>query len=233
MFTKIFINWHGLRWRRLQYLAEETIKMRKLKYKNTIIIITGCPGTGKSYWAERIRKGIYGIRILSYDEIKENFFDLFGFNNFMEKEILNGKSLDEFYQTIDLEMKKGGPILIEYPFYERHRGTIINLIEKYYYYAITLYLHGDMQVIYQRSVKRDSSGCRHPGHLLNCYHKGTAPVFADVCPEVMLTYDEFVSSCQKKNYDVQIGKTISLDISDLTAIDSRAEKILDKIASSW
>jgi uridine kinase len=205
--------------------------MRKLRYKNTIIIITGCPGTGKSYWAELITEGIYGIHILSYDKMKEKNFDLFGFNNLVEKDNLNRQSLDEFYQTIDREMKKGGPILIEYPFYEHHRNTIIDFIKKYHYYAITLYLHGDMKVIYQRSVKRDSSGHRHPGHLLSSYHKGIITIPIDTCQEIKLTYDQFVSSCMKKNYNVHIGKTIVLDVSDLAAINSKVEEILDKIIS--
>jgi predicted kinase len=205
--------------------------MRRLRYKNTLIVITGCPGTGKSYWSERIMEGIYGIRIFSYDKIKEINFDLFGFNDLIEKDNLNKKSLNEFYQIIDREMKKGGPILIEYPFYERHRGTIINFIKKYHYHAVTLYLYGDIKVIYQRSIERDSSGYRHPGHLLSSYHKGITAISADTCPKIRLTYDEFVSSCKKKNYDVQVGETITLDVSNLATINSKLEEILDKIVS--
>ena len=204
--------------------------MKELKQKKTIIIITGCPGSGKSRWADRIKKNIADIKLLSYDDIKEKNWDRFGFENAIDKDLLNKKSLDEFYQALDEEMKIGGPILIEYPFYERHRNSIIDLIEKYSYYPITLYLTGDLEIIYFRSLQRDSSGTRHSGHLLNSYNKNSSTIFSPES-ETKLSLEDFKKMCREKNYNIQIGKTFTLDVSNLSFIDNNAEDILGKIIS--
>ena len=60
--------------------------MRKLENPRSIIIVTGGPGTGKSYAAARIRENICGLKVLSYDEIKEKNRDIFGFANKAQKE---------------------------------------------------------------------------------------------------------------------------------------------------
>ena len=207
------------------------MNMRQLKHKRTLLIVTGCPGTGKSFWAQRIRDEIQGVDILSNDEIKERNFDLYGFDNREEKDALNARGLDEFYEALAQRMAQGGSILIEYPFYQRHRQILAGLIEKYRYRTVTLFLYGDMKAIYQRGKRRDSSGNRHPGHLLDCYHKGVTPPPDQIQPTVELSYEEFLTSCGKKNYDVRIGPTVSLDVTDLAEADAKAPWVLDEIVA--
>ena len=54
--------------------------------KQTLILLAGYPGTGKSYLAELLMKQFTGFEILSPDEIKEEFWDAYGFRNEQEKE---------------------------------------------------------------------------------------------------------------------------------------------------
>ena len=42
-----------------------------------MIIVTGGPGTGKSYGAAKIEEEFEGLKKLSYDEIKEKNWDIF------------------------------------------------------------------------------------------------------------------------------------------------------------
>jgi hypothetical protein len=62
-------------------------------------------------------------------------------------------------------------ILIEYPFYRRHRSKLQKLIEEYGYRAVTLFLHAGLRTVYERGSRRDHDGSRHPGQLLDCHHK--------------------------------------------------------------
>ena len=74
--------------------------METRKSQKALVIVTGGPGTGKSYAATKIKEAIPGLTTISYDEIKEKEFDRFGFDNEKEKERLNWFSLEEFYLTL-------------------------------------------------------------------------------------------------------------------------------------
>ena len=193
--------------------------MKNLENPKTLIIVTGGPGTGKSYAAAKLRESIGSLTILSYDTIKEKNFDLYGFDNERQKTELNEFGLEEFYLCVRKAMWKGETIMIEYPFYQKHKPKLEELIGEYDYQAITVYLSGDLRTIYDRGARRDYDGNRHPGHLTNHYHvetfrKGDAFVADD-----SLDYEGFVKQMEKKNYDIRLGYNIPVDVTDLSAID--------------
>lgn len=193
----------------------------KLKHPRTLLIVTGGPGTGKSYAAKRILSEIDGLELLSYDDIKEIEFDRFGFDNAKQKDRLNWFSLEEFYLTLQKMMWQGKTILIEYPFYQRHRDRLAELIDVYQYRAITVLLYGDWKIIYERGKKRDANRQvkRHPGHLTNCYHKENAVPSQAPATDASLTYEEFRADIDRKNYDIQLGSTIRMDVTDFSKVD--------------
>lgn len=202
----------------------------KLKNKHTVIIVTGGPGTGKSYAANQICENIQGLDALSYDKIKEIEWDRFGFDNAKQKDRLNWFSLEEFYLTLQKMMWEEKTILIEYPFYQRHRDQLAALIEQYQYTAITILLYGDWKVIYERGLNRDKDkeNTRHPGHLTNTYHIEKAVSPEDIIPDAMLTYEEFRADIDRKNYDIQLGTTIPVDVTDFSKV--HFEDVFAKIA---
>lgn len=179
----------------------------KLQHKNTVIIVTGGPGTGKSYAAGRILDAIEDLTVLSYDKIKELEWDRFGFDNKEQKDRLNWFSLEEFYLSLQKLMWENKTVLIEYPFYQRHREQLASLIGQYRYRAITILLQGDWRVIYERGLNRDrdQTHTRHPGHLTNTYHIERALSPEDVIPDAVLTYEQFRADIDRKNYDIQLG----------------------------
>lgn len=183
-----------------------------------IIIITGSPGTGKSYIAAQIKRELGDIEIISYDEIKEKNFDRYGFDNAEQKEEVNRLGLEEFYLTLRGRMRCARNILIEYPFFQRHRLRLQKLVDEYAYRAVTLYLYGDIQTIYHRERQRDQRQGRHRGHLVNCYHRDEAgspePTVYDAVPG----YDDYCRLLRERNYNVAIGHTIAVDVTDLGTV---------------
>lgn len=195
---------------------------RKLPNPRTLIIFTGGPGTGKSGTAERFLDylGDDEIQKISYDAIKEKNWDIFGFDNLQQKDRLNWWCLEEFYLTIQKKMWENRTILIEYPFYQRHKPKLEELIDASGYAAVTIYLYTDMETVYQRGVLRDHGEGRHPGHLLNTYHLETyTPEQLDSVSRIAPTYEEFVSGISKKEYNVALGLVIPIDVTDFANVD--------------
>lgn len=113
---------------------------KKFPDPRTLIIFTGEPGTGKSGTAQRFLAYLENDEIvkISYDAIKEKNWDKFGFDNEAQKDRLNWWSLEEFYLTIQKRMWEDKTILIEYPFYQRHKPKLQELLDEYSYSAVTI-----------------------------------------------------------------------------------------------
>lgn len=189
--------------------------------KRTIIIFTGGPGTGKSGTADRFLSYLDNefIEKISYDAIKEKNWDRFGFDNAAQKDRVNAWGLEEFYLTIQKAMWEEKTILIEYPFYQRHKPKLLELIEQYHYTAVTIYLHTDMKTVYERGRLRDNDGKRHPGHLLEQYHKETySPEMLNSVSKTAPSYEELIAEIAHKDYDISLGLRISVDVTDFTTI---------------
>lgn len=203
---------------------------RDLPDKRTLIIFTGGPGTGKSGTAERFLQYLNNDEIIkiSYDAIKEKNWDVFGFNNKEQKERLNWWCLEEFYLTIQKRMWENRTILIEYPFYQRHKPKLEELINDFGYSVVTVYLYADMKTVYERGVKRDHKDDRHPGHLLEQYHKETyAPEQLNSVSRIEPDYDEFVAGISHKEYNIALGLEIPIDVTDFGNVNY--EEIYQKI----
>ncbi|MBQ7564329.1 MAG: zeta toxin family protein [Lachnospiraceae bacterium] len=184
-----------------------------------LIIITGGPGTGKSGVATGFLSFLERDDIvrLSYDDVKEKEFDRFGFDNETQKDRLNRFSLEEFYLMLGKAMWEGRTILTEYPFYQRHKPRLQELIDEYSYDAATIFLYTDIHTVYQRFINRND-GDRHPGHLLSRYH------IEDFSPETLIhekqvpDFEEFAGGIAHKEYDVGLGISIPVDVSDFSKI---------------
>ncbi len=183
----------------------------------TLIIVTGGPGTGKSYTAHQILRAFPSLTSLSYDSIKEKEWDRFGFDNAAEKLRLNNFCLEEFYLILGAKMRQGQSLLIEYPFSHRHRDRLWELIRKYRYHAVTVLLEADWSVVYKRFVSRNGRTDRHPGHLTDCYHKGD-PIPEGSLSAAPLTYEEFRADIDSKLYDIRLGNSVYVDVTDFTTV---------------
>lgn len=203
---------------------------REFPDKRTLIIFTGGPGTGKSGTAERFLRFLNNQSIvkISYDSIKEKNWDIFGFDDEKQKDRINWWCLEEFYLTIQKKMWEDKTILIEYPFYQRHKPKLQELIDAYHYNAVTVYLYADMETVYKRGSGRDQNSDRHPGHLLNSYHIETyTPEMLKSVSRIAPGYEEFVASIAHKEYNVELGLVIPVDVTDFRNV--KYDEIFRKI----
>lgn len=190
--------------------------------KKSIILLAGYPATGKTYLCNKILERFGKFTVVSQDELKEGIFDEYGFDNMEEKVILENKSWNLYYQTIEKEMKKGSIIISDYPFSDKQKGKLQALVQKYEYQPITFRLIGDIETLYERSRKRDLDPSRHLSHLVSKYQKGD--VLEDrTKADCLVTHDIFVDRCKNRGYDkFQLGYLIEIDVTDYNKINYNA-----------
>ncbi len=186
--------------------------------KKMIILLAGYPGTGKSYLANIILEQFPEFQMLSPDEIKEEFWDRYGFDNLKEKEDLICQSWKEYYQRMGQALKQGVNLISDYPFSQKQKGKIEKITQEAGYQVLTIRLVGDLDILFERQRKRDLDDARHLGHILSSYHKGekeTQRAEADY----LLTYEEFYKRCTQRGYgEFSLGETIEIDVSDYAKI---------------
>lgn len=205
---------------------------RILPERKTIIIVTGGPGTGKSGTVSRLISYLNDREIIriSYDEIKEKNWDRFGFENANQKEQLNAWSLEELYLTLRKYMYGGRTIITEYPYNQSHKPQLKKLIDRYGYFAVTIYLYAERETVYKRAMMRDRSKTRHPGHFLDSYHKDDPELGEKLILYQEPDFENFFNNINGKDYNICLGTDISVDVTDFSSV--HYSEIIDKIIYS-
>ena len=182
--------------------------------KQTLILLAGYPGTGKSYLAELLMKQFTGFEILSPDEIKEEFWDAYGFRNEQEKEELIQKSWVEYYHRMEWKFTRGISLLSDYPFSHKQHDQLQEVCDKHHVQIITIRMIADLDVLFERQKKRDLDASRHLGHILKEYHKGIQLTSHEEADN-LLDYDDFIQRCTCRGYGTfALGTTLQLDVTD-------------------
>lgn len=182
--------------------------------KQTLILLAGYPGTGKSYLAELLMKQFTGFEILSPDEIKEEFWDAYGFRNEQEKEELIQKSWVEYYHRLEWKFTRGISLLSDYPFSHKQHDQLQEVCDKHHVQIITIRMIADLDVLFERQKKRDLDASRHLGHIVKKYHKGICLKCHEEADN-LLDYDEFIQRCTCRGYGTfALGTTLQLDVTD-------------------
>ena len=182
--------------------------------KQTLILLAGYPGTGKSYLEELLMKQFTGFEILSPDEIKEEFWDAYGFRNEQEKEELIQKSWVEYYHRMEWKFTRGISLLSDYPFSHKQHDQLQAVCEHHHVQIITIRMIADLDVLFERQKKRDLDASRHLGHILKEYHKGIQLTSHEEADN-LLDYDEFIQRCTCRGYGTfALGTTLQLDVTD-------------------
>ena len=182
--------------------------------KQTLILLAGYPGTGKSYLAELLMKQFTGFEILSPDEIKEEFWDTYGFRNEQEKEELIQKSWVEYYHRMEWKFTRGISLLSDYPFSHKQHDQLQEVCDKHHVQIITIRMIADLDVLFERQKKRDLDASRHLGHIVKKYHKGICLKCHEEADN-LLDYDEFIQRCTCRGCGTfALGTTLQLDVTD-------------------
>ena len=185
--------------------------------KKTIVLLAGYPATGKSYLCRQILQKLPDFVVVSQDEMKEELFDRFGFDNMEEKIQIENRSWELYYETMEHHLKVGNSVISDYPFSEKQKGRIAALADAYGYQVVTYRLIGDLDVLYERSRKRDLDPGRHLSHLED-----------RTKADCLVTYDIFMDRCRNRGYGTFcLGHLIEVDVTDYKKINY--EKIIGQL----
>lgn len=187
--------------------------------KQTLLLVAGYPATGKTYMCGRILERFPKFEMLSQDRIKERIWDEYGFNNMKEKQGTERMAWDRYYRSMELILSGGGSVLSDYPFSDRQKGHLRRIATDHEVQVITLRLGGDLEVLYQRSLRRDTDNSRHLGHLVSAYHKGDTLKERD-CADEFVTREIFMERCRNRGYGLfELGFLMEVDVTDFSKVD--------------
>lgn len=197
------------------------------KMKETMILLAGYPATGKSYLCKQILEKYPQFQVISQDDMKEALWDEYGFDSMEEKTKLEMLSWEKYYKAADEKMQEGRMLISDYPFSEKQKGRLADLAEKNKYQMITIRLTGDIDILYERSRRRDLDPSRHLGHLVSKYHLGDEMEDRSKA-DCIVTHDIFRERCMTRGYDTfELGILIEIDATDYKKINY--SKILEQI----
>lgn len=195
--------------------------------KKNLILLAGLPGTGKTYLSNIIIDKLGPFCVISQDELKEHYCDVYGYNSLKEKLKIEKIAWAKYYEKMEQQMKHEANIISDYPFSQKQKPNIEKLVDKYCYRVITVRLSGDLNVLFERQRKRDLDPSRHLSHIVTSYKKGDKLSDRSKADN-LLTYEEFIKRCTTRGYDkFELGKLYKIDVTDYTKIDY--SKLLEDI----
>lgn len=195
--------------------------------KKVLILLAGLPGTGKTYLSTIIKEKLGEFYMLSQDELKEHFCDVYGYHNLEEKQEIEKIAWAKYYEIMEHQMQDGSNIMSDYPFSHKQKPHIKQLVERYGYKVVTIRLIADLDVLFERQKKRDLEPARHLSHIVTSYKKGDQ---LDNRTEAdnLVTYKEFLKRCTTRGYDTfELGKLYELDVTDFTKVNY--SKLMEEI----
>ena len=197
--------------------------------KKYLLLLAGSPGTGKTYLMERLFERFPTMYRLTLDEIKEYYAESLGFDDLAERaEQEKKKVYPFFYQALELYMEAGKKVIAsEYPFSEKQKDPLQALAEKYGYEVITIRLHADFDVLWQRRYKRDRDPERHLSYIMDHYHYGDTLADRSLGTN-HITKEEFRAIIDKRQYEqFELGTLYTFDVTDFSKVDYTP--LLDKL----
>lgn len=183
-----------------------------------LILLAGYPGTGKTFLSNIIKKKLGNLVRITPDDMKEDYFDKYGFNNIKEKQQIERIAWEKYYEIMEKQMKAANGIISDYPFSNKQKTYLEKLSGKYNYKVITIRLIADLDILYERQQKRDLDPTRHLSHIVNSYKKGDYLTNRENADN-LLTYEEFIERCKTRGYNTfKIGKLFEMDVTDYTNV---------------
>lgn len=187
--------------------------------KKLLVLLAGYPGTGKSFLSDKIRRKYPCFTVLSPDEIKEEYWDRFGFENLDEKEQLIRQSWDAYYRRMEEAFQQETALISDYPFSVKQHDRIQGLCHKYGYAVLTIRLVGDLETLFERQKRRDLDLSRHLGHIAMRYKKSDPPIPHEQADN-LLNHEEFIHRCKTRGYgEFALGTTVEIDVTDFNTAD--------------
>ncbi|AHN26570.1 kinase [Gilliamella apicola] len=193
-----------------------------------LILLAGCPCTGKTYLVKQLQQQFKDSFVLTPDEAKVLYAESIGFNSKAEKEALEHKVWQFYYGVLQLYMDAGKRIIIsEYPFSDKQKKQLSEFADHYYYQVITIRLVADFDILWQRRYQRDRSPERHLSHIMQHYHYGDKLEDRNLADD-LVTKEQFFQICQTRKYDqFALGQVIEVDVTQYAKVNYSS--LLDKL----
>lgn len=127
-----------------------------------VIVISGCPASGKTYTASLLSKKL-GIPTISKDLFKESLFDSLGFKDRQFSVEIGRASYELLLKTADLLSEQKYSFIMENSFFSgSEEGVLPSLrCQK----IIQVWCYAPVDILIKRFIKRSEDGSRHPGHV--------------------------------------------------------------------
>lgn len=184
-----------------------------------LILLAGLPGTGKTYLSNIINSKLGSFYNLSQDELKEYYCDIYGYRNLEEKQKIEKIAWAKYYEIMEQQMQVGDNIMSDYPFSQKQKPHIQQLVDRYGYEVVTIRLIADLDILFERQKKRDLDPTRHLSHIVTSYKKGDHLANRSNADNLLI-YEEFINRCTTRGYDTfELGKLYEVDVSDYTKVN--------------
>lgn len=182
-----------------------------------IIIIAGMPASGKSTVAQKISRA-FGYPILEKDAIKEELFDVIGFNNYAEKRRHDVAATAVLLRCTDMLLQGGSSLICVNNFRPEVQEQLQGILDKHRCRNVTVFFGGDADEFYKRYVERDKKHSRHLGHVLQDRY----PPQAGDATEYTMTRQEFAEKFEQLGMaDFKLsGPRIDVDATHPETIDT-------------
>ena len=179
-----------------------------------LILVAGVPASGKSTYASYLGRKLR-CPVISKDKIKEKLFDTVGFNSREEKRKLDVCATEVMYMLAEADMKAGINVILDNNFENSSVPSLEKLLSATGATPITVRFQGDMEIIYNRFVRRDSNPRRHRGHVVNTR-------YPEIEPEkyIPMGLETFISRYTDRGMTTfSVGKLITVDCTVPGSID--------------
>jgi predicted kinase len=189
-----------------------------------IIIIAGMPASGKTTIANKLGKA-FGYPILEKDSIKEELFDVIGFDSYAEKRRHDVAATAVLLRCSEALLQGGVSFICVNNFRPESQPRLQSILDSTGCKCVTVFFGGDADVFYRRYVERDDKHLRHLGHILQEHY----PPREGDSLNYKMTREEFAEKFEKlgmANFRVA-GPRIEVDATRPEKID--VEKLVDDI----
>lgn len=157
-----------------------------------LIILAGMPASGKTTFVKKLSAAL-DVPVLEKDAIKEELFDVIGFQNYTQKRLMDTAATAVLLRCADSLLEGGQSLIMVNNFRKDAEPQVEALLKKYDCNCLFIFFGGDGDVFYQRYVDRDNKGQRHLGHVVQEHYP---PRPGDPVTHTM-TREEFADKFEK------------------------------------
>lgn len=185
-----------------------------------LVIIAGMPASGKTTFSRKLSAAL-GYPVLEKDEIKEELFDVIGFENYAQKRLMDTAATAVLLRCADSLLAGGQSLIMVNNFRKDAEEAVERLLEKHNCSCVFVFFGGDGDVFYQRYVERDNLHLRHLGHVLQEHY----PPHPGDALEYTMTREEFAEKFEKlgmNEFQVKGIRRIDVDATYPQKIDVEA-----------